>query len=78
MVIQGESGTGKRIIAEIIHRASAAAEKTFMAINCASVNAVQFPQQLEQLTEKPIGTLFLANICELPAALQSQVMQGLK
>ena len=78
VVIQGESGTGKRIIAEIIHRASAAAEQTFMAINCASVNAVQFSQQLEQLTEKPIGTLFLANICELPAALQSQAMQAIQ
>ena len=78
VVIQGESGTGKRIIAEIIHRASAAAGKTFMAINCASVNAVQFSQQLEQLTEKPLGTLFLANICELPAALQSQAMQAIQ
>lgn len=78
VIIQGESGTGKRIIAEIIHRASAAAEQTFTAINCASVNAVQFSQQLEQLTEKVTGTLFLANICELPAALQSQALQAIQ
>ena len=78
VVIQGESGTGKRIIAEIIHRASTAAEQTFMAINCASIHAVQFSQQLEQLTEKSVGTLFLANICEFPAALQSLVMQAIQ
>ena len=49
-----------------------------MAINCASVNAIQFSQQLDQLTEKSIGTLFLANICELPIALQSQAMQAIQ
>lgn len=77
VIIQGESGTGKRIIAEVIHRASAVAEQAFMAINCASTSAVQFSQQLEQLTEKATGTLFLANICELPAALQSQAIEAI-
>jgi len=78
VIIQGDSGTGKRIIAEVIHRASAAAEQAFMAINCASISAAQFSQQLEQLTEKATGTLFLANICELPAALQSQAIEAIQ
>lgn len=76
VVIQGESGTGKRIIAEIIHSASGMAEQVFTAINCASVSAMQFTQQLEALTQNPTGTLFLANICELPLALQSQALQA--
>ncbi|MDG1813096.1 MAG: sigma-54 dependent transcriptional regulator [Porticoccaceae bacterium] len=78
VIIQGESGTGKRIVAEVIHRASAFAERAFVAINCASISAVQFSQQLEQLTEKATGTLFLANICELPTAQQSQAIEAIQ
>jgi DNA-binding NtrC family response regulator len=78
ILIKGETGTGKRIIAQLIHRASVMAGQPLITINCASVTAQQFSGQLAQLTEKSGGTLFLANICELPESLQSQAIQAIE
>lgn len=78
IVIQGETGTGKRIIAEIIHQTSTRGEKSLITINCASVTAEQFSAQLALLGEKSSATLFLANICELPETLQSLAIQAIQ
>ena len=75
VLIQGESGTGRRTIAEIIHSNSAVADQRFVTINCTSVNEAQLHKQLEA---GPTGTLFLNNICELPRALQPIVLKAIE
>ena len=75
VLIQGESGTGRRTIAEIIHANSALADQCFVTINCTSVKEAQLHKQLEASSE---GTLFLNNICELPLALQPLVLRAIE
>jgi DNA-binding NtrC family response regulator len=75
VLIQGESGTGRRTIAETIHRNSAGAGQPFVTINCTSINAAQLYQQLG--TES-VGTVFLNNVCELPKTLQPIVLKAIE
>lgn len=75
VLIQGENGTGRRTIAEIIHADSGIGEQPFRNINCASATLTELSDILEQ---KNIGTLFLNNICELTPALQPYVLKILQ
>ena len=75
VLIQGEAGTGRRTIAEIIHNNSAVTDQRFVAINCTSVNQAQLQEQLEADDN---GTVFLINICELSLALQPLVLKAIE
>jgi len=75
VLIQGEAGTGRRTIAEIVHGNSAVADLSFVTINCTSIKETQLQ---EQLAAGSAGTLFLNNICELPLELQPLVVKAIE
>lgn len=75
VLIQGEAGTGRRTIAEIVHGNSAVADLSFVTINCTSIKETQLQ---EQLAAGSAATLFLNNICELPLELQPLVVKAIE
>ena len=75
VLIQGENGTGRRTIAEIIHADSGLEERPFRNINCSSATATELSDILDRGN---IGTLFLNNICELTPTLQPYILKILQ
>ncbi|MGB1402623.1 MAG: sigma-54-dependent transcriptional regulator [Porticoccaceae bacterium] len=75
VLIQGENGTGRRTVAEIIHADSGLGVQSFRNINCSSATAAEL---LDILDRENIGTLFLNNICELSPALQPYIVKLLQ
>jgi two-component system, NtrC family, response regulator AtoC len=94
ILLQGESGTGKDLIAKAIHFASARADKPFIAINCAAIPANLIESELfgfekgsftdaktakEGLFEQAKGgTIFLDEIGELELGLQAKLLRVLE
>ncbi|MBT5388805.1 MAG: sigma-54-dependent Fis family transcriptional regulator [Porticoccaceae bacterium] len=75
VVIQGDNGTGRRTIAEIIHHSSAVSEQPLVAINCTTADEAQLSALL---SGAPIGTVFLSNICELSPPLQAVALRAVE
>ncbi|MBW8892320.1 MAG: sigma-54-dependent Fis family transcriptional regulator [Burkholderiales bacterium] len=94
VLVLGESGTGKALVARAIHTASARSGGPFVEVNCASL-----PEQLIEAelfgaekgsytgaTQRRVGlvaladggTLFLDEIGELPLALQAKLLHFLE
>jgi len=94
ILIQGESGTGKDLIAMAIHYESARAEKAFVAINCSAIpetlmEAELFGHEKGAFTDAKQmkkglfetangGTLFLDEIGELSPLLQAKLLRVLE
>jgi DNA-binding NtrC family response regulator len=90
ILITGESGTGKGLVAQAIHEAGARKDKPFIAINCGAIpeNLLEselfghkkgaFTSAIEDkkglITMANGGTLFLDEIGELPSALQVKLL----
>jgi DNA-binding NtrC family response regulator len=94
ILIQGESGTGKDLIAKAIHYESARQEKPFVAINCSAIpetlmEAELFGHERGAFTDAKAmkkglfemadgGTLFLDEIGELSPLLQAKLLRVLE
>lgn len=94
VLLQGESGTGKDLVAKAIHYASRRSDGPFVAINCAALPATLIESELfgyekgaftdakarkEGLFEQAeAGTLFLDEIGELELSLQAKLLRSLE
>lgn len=76
VLIQGETGTGKELIARAIHDASPRADKSFVSINCARINAVELEQQIADAPQQ--STVFLDNLAELALEVQPSLLGIIK
>ncbi len=78
VLLQGEAGTGKKMVAELLHRAANPAGAPFIRVDCTHADEPDFAEKLlgsqgssgAWVTEARDGTLFLDNIPSLPAMLQ--------
>ncbi|MCK9607267.1 MAG: sigma-54 dependent transcriptional regulator [Methylomonas sp.] len=92
--ISGESGSGKELVAKLIHQQGPRAEKSFVAINCGAI-----PQELMEseffghkkgsfsgaIADKQGlfqaaegGTLFLDEVADLPLSLQVKLLRAIQ
>ena len=94
VLLLGESGTGKGVLARAIHQASARSARPFVGVNCAAVPDSLFESEFfghvrgaftgAQFTHKGLfeqahsGTLFLDEIGELPATAQAKLLTALE
>jgi len=94
VLITGESGVGKEVIARALHGASDRAGKPFVAVNCGAlpanlVESILFGHEkgaftgavdktLGKFREADGGTLFLDEIGELPLDMQVKLLRALQ
>ena len=92
--ISGETGTGKEVIARVIHCNSPRREKPFVAVNCAAIPEGLFESELfghlkgsftgAHQTKRGLfhtadkGTLFLDEIGEMPLSLQGKLLRAIQ
>jgi DNA-binding NtrC family response regulator len=94
VLIEGETGTGKEVVARALHRLSARVGKPFAVLNCAAIPEALLEAELFGHTRGAFtgavqsrtgrieaahgGTLFLDEIGEMPMALQAKMLRFLE
>jgi transcriptional regulator with PAS, ATPase and Fis domain len=94
VLITGETGTGKELVARALHAASDRATRSFVALNCAALTDSLLETELfghargaftgaaaaraGLIEHAQSGTLFLDEIGTMPAALQAKLLRALE
>ena len=94
VLIEGESGSGKELVARSLHNQSKRADKPFLALNCAAISPTLVEPTLFGYSKGAFtgataaragyfedaqdGTLFLDEIGELPLELQAKLLRVLE
>jgi transcriptional regulator with GAF, ATPase, and Fis domain len=94
VLIQGENGTGKELIARMIHEESTRREQPFVAVNCASIpeNLVEseffgyekgaftgaYTRRPGYFEEASGGTLFLDEVADMPLSIQPKFLRAIQ
>ena len=94
VLIGGENGTGKELVARAIHNHSVRAEHPFVAVNCAAIPETLIESELfghekgsftgatsmkrGQFEQADGGTLFLDEIADMSLATQAKVLRALQ
>jgi transcriptional regulator with GAF, ATPase, and Fis domain len=94
VLLQGETGTGKELVARALHEASKRAKGPFVAVDCGAIaeNLIESElfghvrgaftgataNRLGLFEEAKGGTLFLDEIGELPLSLQPKLLRALE
>jgi formate hydrogenlyase transcriptional activator len=94
VLVQGETGTGKELIAQALHELSERSKQPFIKVNCAAIPATlleselfghekgsftgAFMQKLGRFEMANKGTLFLDEIGEMPLELQPKLLRAIQ
>lgn len=94
VLITGETGTGKELVARALHRASARAAAAFVAVNCAAIPLELMESELfghrkgafsgatsdriGLIREADGGSLFLDEIGDMPLPMQAKLLRFLQ
>ncbi len=72
VLIRGETGTGKDLVARALHDISDRCDGPFVAVNAAQIGVAQLPAVALNASG---GTLFLDEVCACPADLQPSLLR---
>ncbi len=94
VLIRGENGTGKELVARAIHRLSQRAEEPFVEVNCAAIPSELIESELfghvkgsftgavsdraGKFEQAHLGTLFLDEVGDMSLAAQAKVLRALE
>jgi two-component system nitrogen regulation response regulator NtrX len=88
VLITGDAGAGKEIVARYIHKKSSRTDKPFMALNCAILNPERIEVELfgsdaptsqtGVLERADGGTLLLDEVVDMPLETQAKILRALQ